>query len=44
MKPPVLKSETRASARPERVRPTLLRPKTLLQWLLERLCAYPSAD
>ena len=44
MKPPEVKPETPAPARPERDLPRPLRPKTLWQWLLERLCIYPSAD
>jgi hypothetical protein len=43
MKPSEPKPATRAPVKPAAERPPL-RPKTILQWLLERLCIYPSAD
>jgi hypothetical protein len=41
---PVPKPERRAPDKTASQRPTPLRPKTLLQWILERLCMYPSGD
>jgi hypothetical protein len=43
MRPPRSKPEGPAPVKPAADRPPL-RPKTLLQWILERLCMYPSAD
>jgi len=44
MRRPAPKPETRPPGKPAPDLPRPLRPKTLLQWILERLCIYPSAD
>jgi hypothetical protein len=43
MRPPRPKLEMQKPLRPSPDRPPL-RPRTLLHWLLERLCIFPSAD
>lgn len=44
MKPPDPKPDASADRKPTRDLTKPHRPKSLLQWLLERLCMYPAGD